>query len=230
MLLLAKSPLVSKYDISCLQVIWCGAAPLSRDIETEVKMRTGTKLVRQGYGMTEGTFAFCAQDDIHNTIGSVGVLWKGIYGRVVDIESGQCLGPYQKGELHFKGQNIMKGYIGNAQATSDTIDAEGWLHTGDVGYYDERGEWYIVDRIKELIKFKGFQVPPAEIEALLLTHPQIKDAGVVGLKDEKCGEVAFAFVVKQPGAQINENDVIQFVAGKFKNNIHSISYILKQRK
>lgn len=215
MVLLAKSNLVKKYDLSSLQVIWCGAAPLSNKIETEVKLKTGVKTIRQGYGMTEGTFAFCGQDDVYHTNGSVGVLLKGVYARVVDVNTGKILGPNQKGELHFKGKSIMKGYVGDRQATSSTVDSEGWLHTGDVGYYDRNGEWYIVDRIKELIKYKGFQVPPAEIEALLLTHPRIKDCGVVGLPDELCGEVALAFVVKKPGMQLTEKDVIKYVAGTF---------------
>lgn len=218
MVFLAKSPLVSKYDLSSLQVIWCGAAPLSKTIETEVKNRIGIRIVRQGYGMTEGTFAFCAQDDNNHTNGSVGILLKGIYARVIEVESGECLGPRQKGELHFKGENIMKGYIGDKHATNATIDADGWLHTGDIGYYDENGEWFVVDRIKELIKYKGFQVPPAEIEALLLTHPKIKDVGVVGLPNELTGESAFAFVVKQPGMKITEKEVIDFVAGEKLNS------------
>lgn len=222
MVFLAKSPLVLTYDLSSVKVIWSGAAPLSKKVENIVKDRTGVKLIRQGYGMTEGTYTFCAQNDQYHTNGSVGVLLRGLYGRVVDVDSGKILEPNQTGELHFKGQTIMKGYIGNAQATSATIDADGWLHTGDVGYYDTNGEWFIVDRIKELIKYKAFQVPPAEIEAVLLTHPQIKDAGVVGVLKEESGEAAFAFVVKQPNAQITECDVFQYVAGD-----HPISSLFK---
>lgn len=138
----------------------------------------------------------------------------GVYGRVVDIESGKILGPNEVGEVQFKG-NLMKGYVSNKQATSATIDTEGWLHTGDTGYYDQNNEWYIVDRIKELIKYKGYQVPPAEIEALLLTHDQIKDAAVIGIPNDKCGEIPFAFVVRQPNATIVEKDVIKYVAGMF---------------
>lgn len=218
MIFLAKSPIVSKYDLSSINAIRCGAAPLSKDIENMVKKRIGVKNIFQGYGMTEGTYSFCSQTERYNTNGSVGVLVRGVYGRVVDIESGELLGANQIGELQFKSKSIMKGYIGNAQATSDTIDADGWLHTGDVGYYDTNGELYIVDRIKELIKFKGFQVPPAEIEAVLLSHPQIKDTGVVGVPHEKNGEAAFAFVVKQPNAMINEPIVFQYVAGNNLSN------------
>lgn len=210
---LAKSPLIAKYDLSSLQTIISGAAPVAKKMELLAKEKTNVKTVRQGYGMTECTYIVTCQNDNDHTNGSVGALAKGIHGRVVDIESGKFLGPNETGELHFKGKNLMKGYIGNVQATSATIDADGWLHTGDVGYYDENGEFYIVDRIKELIKYKAFQVPPAEIEALLLTHPKIKDAGVVGVSHEEGGEAAFAFVVKQPGAQITESDVILYVAG-----------------
>lgn len=217
MVILAKSPLVPKYDLSSLQAIWSGAAPLSKKLEMAVKERIGIKHVRQGYGMTEGTFAFTSQDDDHHSHGSVGILNVGVYARVVDVVTGKTLGPNQQGELHFAGKCIMKGYIGNMEATKDAIDSDGWMHSGDIGYYDTKGEWYIVDRIKELIKYKGFQVPPAEIEALLLTNPEIKDAGVTSVPNEECGECAFAFVVKQPGAKITEKDVFQFVAARLSN-------------
>lgn len=216
MVFLAKSSIISEYDLSSLHSVICGAAPLSKKIEMTVKERIGVKTVRQGYGMTECTYIFTCQNDHDHTNGSVGTLVKGVHARVVDVESGKCLGPHETGELHFKGQNNMKGYIGNAQATSATIDADGWLHTGDIGYYDENGEFYIVDRIKELIKYKAFQVAPAELEALLLTNPKIQDAGVVGVPDEEAGEAAFAFVVKQPSAQITESEVIQYVAGFYQ--------------
>ncbi|XP_031619823.1 luciferin 4-monooxygenase-like [Contarinia nasturtii] len=217
MVLLAKSALVTKYDLSSWHTAICGAAPLGKETETEVKQRIGLKIVRQGYGMTEGTFAYCVQDDERHTNGSVGVLLKGLFGRVVDLNTGKSLGPRQEGEIHFKGPNIMKGYIGNKKATDETIEADGWLHTGDIGYYDENGEWYVVDRLKELIKYKAFQVPPAEIEALLLTHPGIRDAAVIGVPNELAGEMAFAFVVKQTNADINEKDVINYVAERLSN-------------
>lgn len=212
MVLLSKSKLVDKYDLSSLKVIWCGAAPLSKDIENDVKRRLNILVMRQGYGMTEGTFAFCGQTDERQTNGSVGTLRAGIHGRVVDIETGECLGPYEQGELQFKSKCLMKGYIGNEAATKNTIDADGWLHTGDIGYYDRNGEWYIVDRIKELIKYKAYQVPPAEIEAVLLTNEKIKDAGVIGMPDELAGECAMAFIVKQPNVELTEKEVIDFVA------------------
>lgn len=214
MLFLAKSPLVDKFNLRSLRSIICGAAPLAKEIETDVKQRTGLKTVRQGYGMTEGTFAFLIQDDNHSTNGSVGVLVKGIYGRVCDKETGRLLGPNQRGEIHLKGNSIMKGYVGNKEATSATIDSDGWLHTGDVGYYNDNGEWFVVDRLKELIKYKGFQVPPAELEAILLTHPDVDDVGVIGIPDPLCGELPFAFVVRQTNSSINEQDIIRFVSGE----------------
>lgn len=138
----------------------------------------------------------------------------GTYAKVIDTETGKPLGPYQRGELCFKGDCIMKGYIGDKKATESTIDKSGWLHTGDIGYYDDDFEFFIVDRIKELIKYKGFQVPPAEIEALLLTHPKIKDAAVIGVPDEECGELPLAFVVKQTEGNLTEKEVIDFIAKK----------------
>lgn len=108
----------------------------------------------------------------------------------------------------------MKGYCGDVNSTRETIDQDGWLHTGDVGYYDEDGYFYIVDRMKELIKYKGFQVPPAELEQILLTHPAVDDAAVLGLPDEESGELPLAFVVKQPGSNVTESEIIEYVNGK----------------
>lgn len=213
MVLLAKSPLVDRYDLSSLKVIWCGAAPLSKTLEDAVQARIGVPVIRQGYGMTEGTLAFTGQTDQLHTSGSVGVIRKGFWGKIIDTETGVTLGPNQRGELCFKGTTIMKGYVGDDRATNATIDKDGWLHTGDVGYYDTNGEWFIVERIKELIKYKAFQVPPAEIEAVLLTHPGIKDVGVIGVEDEAAGELPLAFVVQQPNANLTKENIIKFVAG-----------------
>ena len=211
MVLLAKSPLVDKYNLSSVRDIGCGAATLSKDIEDQVKKRLGTKLIiRQTYGMSESTLGTLTAQDIVKP-GSVGSPIKGIYAKVID-ESGNALGPNQNGELCFKGKRIMKGYINNSEATRETIDTDGWLHSGDIGYYDDEFQFYIVDRLKELIKYKAFQVAPAEVEGILLSHPKIKDAGVIGIPDEECGELPFAFVVKQPGVQLTEKEVISFVA------------------
>lgn len=212
---LAKSPLVDKYDISSLLVIGCGAAPLSKEIGDAVKERLNIMALRQGYGMSEMTLSVLVQSDGYDKVGSVGTLRAGTWGKVIDPDTGKALGPNQRGEMCFKGSPIMRGYIRNETATKQTIDADGWLHTGDIGYYDDDHEWFIVDRLKELIKYKGFQVPPAEIEAQLLTHPDIIDAAVIGIPDENAGELPFAFVVRKPKAKLTEKEVIDFVASKF---------------
>ncbi|SPP82704.1 4-coumarate--CoA ligase 1 [Drosophila guanche] len=210
MVFLAKHPIVEKYDLSSLMVLLCGAAPLSRETEDQIKERIGVPFIRQGYGLSESTLSVLVQNDDFCKPGSVGVLKVGIYAKVIDPDTGKLLGANERGELCFKGDGIMKGYIGDTKSTQTAIK-DGWLHTGDIGYYDDDFEFFIVDRIKELIKYKGFQVPPAEIEALLLTHEKIKDAAVIGKPDEAAGELPLAFVVKQANVQLTENDVIQFV-------------------
>lgn len=173
--------------------------------------RIGVPIIRQGYGLSESTLSLLVQNDGACKPGSVGSVKLGIYAKVIDTETGKTLGPNQRGELCFKGDCIMKGYVGDTKSTQSMIQ-DGWLHTGDIGYFDDDFEFFIVDRIKELIKYKGFQVPPAEIEALLLTHRKIKDAAVIGKPDEESGELPLAFVVKQPNAVLSEDDVIKFVA------------------
>ena len=140
--------------------------------------------------------------------------------KLVDPDSGAEIdipakGLSETGELWFKGPNVMAGYLGNDEATAETIDDDGWLHTGDMARVDSSGCVYIVDRLKELIKYKGYQVPPAELEALLLTHPRIADAAVIGVRDTESGEeVPKAFVVKQSGAELTEAEVMEFVAAE----------------
>lgn len=210
MVFLAKHPIVDKYDLSSLMVLLCGAAPLSRETEDQIKERIGVPFIRQGYGLSESTLSVLVQNDEFCKPGSVGVLKVGIYAKVIDPDTGKLLGANERGELCFKGDGIMKGYIGDTKSTQTAIK-DGWLHTGDIGYYDDDFEFFIVDRIKELIKYKGYQVPPAEIEALLLTNDKIKDAAVIGKPDEEAGELPLAFVVKQANVQLTENEVIQFV-------------------
>ncbi len=140
--------------------------------------------------------------------------------KIVDPETGEDIEPpadeglSATGELWFKGPNVMAGYLNNDDATRETVDADGWLHTGDLAQVDAHGCVYIVDRLKELIKYKGYQVPPAELEALLLSHPGIADAAVIGVRDDEGEEVPKAYVVKQPGADVTETEVIEFVAGQ----------------
>ncbi|XP_055543054.1 luciferin 4-monooxygenase-like [Wyeomyia smithii] len=208
MVFLAKHPMVDNYDLSSLMTLFCGAAPLSKEIEDQVRERLGIAFVRQGYGMTETTYVMLMQSGFENKPGCVGKIRMGQWVKVIDPESGNILGPNQQGELCFKGSLIMKGYVGKESA----IDAEGWLHTGDIGYYDEDEDFFIVDRIKELIKYKGFQVAPAELEAILLKHPGVKDAAVIGIPNERVGELTTAFVVKETDEKVTEKDIIKFVA------------------
>ena len=132
--------------------------------------------------------------------------------RIVSPATGEDMGVGEEGEIWVRGPQVMLGYLGNEQATADTIDEDGWLHTGDIGYVDEDGDYFITDRLKELIKFKGFQVPPAELEALLLGHPDVADAAVVGYPDEEAGEVPKAFVVLKPDVATTSTDIMDFVA------------------
>lgn len=191
--------------------IGCGAATLSKEVEDQVRERFDNRIVvRQGYGMSETTLGVLGTNQIFKA-GSVGEPLQGVYIKVID-ENGKSLGPNQRGELCFKGDRVMKGYINDDAATKETIDKDGWLHSGDIAYYDEDKQFYIVDRIKELIKYKAFQVPPAEIEGLLLSNEKVKDCGVIGIPDEESGELPFAFVVKQPGVKLTEKEVQDYVA------------------
>ncbi|XP_011881345.1 PREDICTED: 4-coumarate--CoA ligase 1 isoform X2 [Vollenhovia emeryi] len=220
MVFLAKHPLVDKYDLSSVQGVWSGAAPLSKEIQEAVAKRLNITEVKQGYGLTETTLAVLRSPNDKIKLGSVGIVVPGISAKVIPIgehETDKALGPNCTGELCFKGDLIMKGYYNDEKSTRAAIDKDGWLHTGDVGYYDEDGYFYIVDRIKELIKYKGYQVPPAELEAILLTCPGIQDAAVIGISDDKTGELPMAFVVKQDNFNICEGDIIQYVNERVSN-------------
>lgn len=214
MVFLAKHPIVDRYDLSSVKEIWCGAAPLSEEIAKAVAKRLNLSGINQGYGLTETTLAVLSASASARKLGSVGKLVPGVSAKVISIEengTAEPLGPNCEGELCFKGDIIMKGYCNDEKSTKATIDKHGWLHSGDVGYYDEDGYFYIVDRLKELIKYKGFQVPPAELEALLLTCPGVRDAAVVGLPNEEAGELPLAFVVKQDRSRVTEEHIVKYV-------------------
>ncbi|XP_029207684.2 surfactin synthase subunit 1-like [Acropora millepora] len=211
-LLLAKHPAVDNYDLSNLTEITNGAAPLGEEISKEVMKRLPLlSRVRQGYGMTELSPVCHMTPFENNKLGSVGMLLPNLRCKVIDLETGEALGPGHDGEICVKGPTVMKGYLNNPEATAQTIDSDGWLCTGDVGHYDEDEHFFIVDRVKELIKYKGYQVPPAELEALLVSHPDIQDAAVVGVPDVEAGELPMAFVVRKPNAALTEGDVKTFV-------------------
>ncbi len=212
MLALAKHPIVDNYDLSSVEMILSGAAPLGSDLQSAVEKRLDCR-VTQGYGLTEtGPVTNAVPLDGDPKSGSAGPLIPNTEAKIVDVESGKELETGERGEICVSGPQIMKGYLNNSEATAHTIDADGFLHTGDIGYVDEDGYFYIVDRLKELIKYKGFQVPPAELEALLITHPNIADVAVIGSPDEEAGELPKAFVVKE--GEVTDTEIMEFVADK----------------
>lgn len=210
-LALAKHPLVDQYDLSSLRGINSGAAPLSGDLEQACSQRLNC-LVSQGYGMTEASPVTHTRTDKPDVLkpGSIGPTIPNTEVKLVDVATGAELGPNEQGEVLIRGPQIMQGYLNNPQATANTLDRAGWLHTGDIGYADEDGYFYIVDRLKELIKYKGLQVAPAELEAVLLTHPAVADAAVIGIADEEAGEVPKGFVVLK-GAS-DADSIMRYVA------------------
>jgi acyl-CoA synthetase (AMP-forming)/AMP-acid ligase II len=212
-LALAKHPMVDNFDLSKLKTIISGAAPLSAELQSAVTKRLGVLAV-QGYGLTETSPVthVTENDPAKVKAGSVGRSVRSTEVRIVDIDNQQDLEAHQQGEVWIRGPQVMKGYLNKPDATAYTIDPEGWIHTGDIGYVDEEGYLYVVDRLKELIKYKGFQVPPAELEGLLLSHEAIADAAVIPVPDEEAGELPKAYVVLKPGHQMTEQQVIDFVA------------------
>ncbi len=211
-LALAKHPVVDNYDVSSIKLMFSGAAPLGADLADEASRRIGCE-VSQGYGMTELSPVSHATPIGKNRAGTVGITIPNTLSRLVDPDTGEDQPVGGRGELWVKGPQVMKGYLNNAEATAATIDADGWLHTGDVATIDAEGYVAIVDRVKELIKYKGFQVPPAELEALIVTHPAVADVAVIGIDDEEAGELPKAFVVLKPAAQLTLEQLQEFVGG-----------------
>ena len=207
---LSKNSIVDNYKLPKLKTIFSGAAPLGEDLTRACIERLGCH-IRQGYGMTETSPVTHSSPapPLAAKFGSVGVAAPNTECKIVDLATGEALGPGEKGEVCVRGPQIMKGYLNRPEATAATIDLENWLHTGDIGYFDEDGHFFIVDRAKELIKYKGFQVPPAELEAVLLTHPSVSDAAVIPYPDEEAGEVPKAIIVLRGPADADE--IMEFV-------------------
>lgn len=232
-LAIAKNPTVEKYDISSIRMVMSGAAPLGKELEDALRARIPNATLAQGYGMTEAgpvlamSLGF-AKVPFSIKSGSCGTVVRNAEMKILEPETGVSLPHNQAGEICIRGPQIMKGYLNDPEATEMTIDKDGWLHTGDVGYIDDEEELFIVDRVKELIKYKGFQVPPAELEAILVNHPSIADAAVVSQMDEIAGEVPVAFVVRSDdGPQLTVNEIKEFVAKQvvFYKKLHNVYFI-----
>jgi len=208
---LAKDPIIERYDLSSLKMIFSGAAPLGVELSRELIQRIGCS-IRQGYGLTETSPVTHSSpaDPVKMKLGSVGPAAPNTECKLLDPATSEELGVRDEGEICVRGPQVMKGYLNNPEATARTIDKDQWLHTGDIGYADEDGHFYIVDRVKELIKYKGFQVPPAELEAVLLTHSAVADAAVIPCRDDESGEIPKAFVVLKGEATADQ--LMEFVA------------------
>ncbi|MER5204917.1 AMP-binding protein [Streptomyces sp. NPDC002825] len=217
-LALAKHPAVADYDLSSLEYIVSAAAPLDAALAEACSARLGLPPVRQAYGMTElspGTHV-TPLDAPAPPPGTVGRLLPSTEMRILSLDDpAEDAAPGEEGEIAIRGPQVMKGYLGRPDATAAMIDAEGWVHTGDIGRVDEDGWLFVVDRVKELIKYKGFQVAPAELEAHLLTHEGVADAAVIGVTDADGTEIPKAYVVRQPSAPgLTAEDVIAHVAAR----------------
>jgi len=218
-LMLSNWPELAKYDLSSLRLTMVGAAPVAPELSRRFRQLTGVPVL-QGYGMTEAsplTHLNPVHDERLNVLDSAGLVAHDTEHRVVDIETGErVLGPGEIGEICIRGPQIMRGYWKAPEATAAAL-REGWYYSGDIGCVDERGYLYIRDRKKEMIKFKGFGIAPAEIEALLVEHPAVADAAVIGKPHPEAGEIPKAFVVRKPGQVLTAADVVAFVKGRLAN-------------
>ncbi|XP_030036697.2 probable 4-coumarate--CoA ligase 1 [Manduca sexta] len=217
---LATHPFVKKNHLESVETIMVGAAPTTDSMLEKFllkceKTKDEIKLL-QGYGMTESSpvTLLTPYNYPYGKVGSVGQLVPSTQARVVSLTTGEMLGPHKSGELWLRGPQVMKGYWNNEAATKETVDSEGWLHTGDVAYYDEEHFFYIVDRTKELIKVKGNQVSPTELESIIMELPEVADVAVVGVPHSLAGEVPKAFVVLKPNHKLTEKAVYDAVANK----------------
>jgi acyl-CoA synthetase (AMP-forming)/AMP-acid ligase II len=210
---LAKHPAVANYDLSKVRGAFSAAAPLGEAVADALYARLGFR-ISQAYGMTEVSGASHLGPNTPERIkpASGGRVMPNMECKIVDVASGAEVPPGEQGEILVRGPIVMQGYLGQAGATAATIDREGWLRTGDIGYADRDGDFFIVDRTKELIKYKGLQVAPAELESVLLGNPAIAEACVIGVADEEAGEVPKAFLVKK--GEIGADEVMAWVAAR----------------
>ncbi|KAG0453767.1 hypothetical protein HPP92_025071 [Vanilla planifolia] len=203
------------YELGSLREVICSGAPLAREHMLRFAACYPDIVLSQCYGLTEGSGPLTLCDGLQGKFhASIGRLIPFIEAKIVDVKSGESLPPSKPGELCVRGPPVMQGYLNNPEATSLAIDNQGWLHTGDLCYVDARGLFYVVGRIKELIKYKAYQVAPAELEELLSTHPGIEDVAVISHPDEEAGEIPMACVVRKAGFEMKQEDVTAFLEGK----------------
>ncbi|XP_052749617.1 uncharacterized protein LOC113512676 [Galleria mellonella] len=211
---LARHPAVTPAHLQSVRSIICGAAPLSPADADAIVAKNNNIYFRQGYGLTEtcGSFSVARKTDRNHA--SVGYVLSNCQAKIADMETHQALGPGKEGELWVRGPNVMSGYYKNEEATKSDFTDDGWYKTGDIAKYDENNYLYVTDRLKELIKVKGYQVPPAELETVIRTHPKVADCAVLGVKDPATGEAPKAFFVPQPGQSLTPEELMAFVNSK----------------
>jgi len=208
---LATHPMVKSSYLSSVTTMTGGASSFGPALIEKFMDKCPNKVeFREGFGMTESTPVVILQPGQNKILGSCGYPIPNTIAKIIDLETGAALGPMQDGELCVAGPQVMKGYYNNDKATKKTI-IKGWLHTGDIARYDENGQFYIVDRLKELIKVKGLQVAPSELEDLIRRHPGVNDVAVVGVPDERAGELPRAYVVRK-NRNVSEQSIIDYVA------------------
>ncbi|GMF39905.1 unnamed protein product [Phytophthora lilii] len=214
-LFLAKHPIVDKYDLSSVKIVSCGGAPMGKELERAVEKRIGARVL-QAYGMTEfaGGVSNCSLH--HAREGSTGRLLPNVQMKVKDLKTDEDLPANKTGELLFRTPSMMKGYYNDPEANRATFTDDGFIRTGDIGYIDQDGYVFIVDRLKELIKYKGHQVAPAELEDVLNHHPSVADACCVrGFDAATAEEIPKAFVVLNQGdTSVTADDLMAFVADR----------------
>jgi len=213
LLALAKYP--GELHLPHLRAVVSGAAPLGAELAAEFTRRTGA-MVYQVYGMTEvaGGTHLGSRDPARHKPGSIGGLIGNAEARIVSTETGADVAPGEHGEIWVRGPFVMQGYFENPEATALTIDGDGWLHTGDIGHVDRDGDFWVVDRVKELIKYKGMQVAPAELEAVLLQHPAVADCAVYSVPDDEAGEIPKAAIVLRRDATTTAGELLGFVQAR----------------
>ncbi|XP_073946391.1 uncharacterized protein isoform X2 [Choristoneura fumiferana] len=211
---LGKHPAVTPAHMETVHSIISGAAPISSDDAAAIVTKNKNLVFRQGYGLTEtnGCITIGRKDDTNHA--SVGHVIASSEVKIADLQTHEALGPGEEGEIWFRSPNLMRGYYKDEEATKEVMTADGWFKTGDIGKYDENKYLYVTDRMKELIKVKGFQVAPAELEAIIRAHPKIADCAVVGVPDPITGELPKAFIVPLPNQTVSSEEIMEFVNSK----------------